>query len=193
MKLTCKKGLITSLLLGIVSLYGTELVWFPVPTDEPSQQAQVDAVFQVGSEVWIMYIIGDLVAPTAIGSTAPLEVDFPTLFVTNAFDQWDLEQYKTYLTSVIFGDVEGVPMANGYDYATGNGIIQHPVFGELNIANYPWVYSRFFGWRFVKEAGARFYSNGWWFWEPDIGWYWTTRNFYPLIYNKDGIRLYPMG
>ena len=193
MNLLGKHGLITSLLLGIASLNGTQLVWFPVPTDTPSQTAHVDAIFQVGSEVWLMYIVGDLVAPTAVGSTHPVEVDFPTLFVTNAFDQWDLEAFKPFFTSVIFGEVDGVPAADGYDFAKGNGMIQHPVFGQLDISNYPWVYSRFFGWRFVKEGGTRFYSNGWWMWEEDIGWYWTSRNFYPLIYTRTGFRLYPMG
>lgn len=193
MKSLWKTGLITSLLLGIASLNGTELVWFPVPTDRPSSPAHVDAIFQVGSEVWIMYIVGDLVAPTAIGSTAPVEVDFPTLFVTNAFDQWDLESYKEYLTAAIFGEVEGVPTAGGYDFAAGNGMIQHPVFGQLHVSKYPWVYSPFFGWRYVKEAGARWNSNAWWFWEKDIGWYWTTRNIFPLILTKNGFRLYPMG
>lgn len=192
MKLLMRNGLITSLLLGIASLNGANLIWFPVPTDTPSSQPHVDSMFQVGSEVWIMYIVGDLVAPTASGSTQPVSVDFPTLFVTHAFDQWDLDSYKDYLSAVIFGEVEGVPKISGYDYDSGNGIIQHPTFGQLDISRYPWVYSPHYGWRYVFEAGIRWKSNSWWFWEKDIGWYWTSRNVFPLVMTRKGFRMYPM-
>ena len=32
------------------------------------------------------------------------------------------------------------------------------------------------------EADIAFNSNAWWFYEPDFGWFWTTRNLYPQIY-----------
>ena len=192
MNLKSVRCLVITCFITITSLSGSELVWFPVPTDQPDSPAHVEAMFQTGSEVWMMYILGDLVAPNAIGSTAPVEVDFPTLFVTKALNQWEIDPFEPYLGFSIFGEYPEVPKKDSYDYSHGNGIIQHPVFGQLDISKYPWVHSPFFGWRFVKEAGTAWSSNGWWFWERDIGWYFTTRNIYPLIYTKDGLRHYPV-
>ena len=85
-----------------------------------------------------------------------------------------------------------------YKYDIGTGWIYHqkgnlklenPRFlqslGWMYINEYPWVYGLDFGWRYVIEAGIAWNSNSWWFYEPEFGWFWTTRDMYPSIYHAD--------
>ena len=79
-----------------------------------------------------------------------------------------------------------------YDYDIGSGWIFHrkggncaPVseaLGWIYIRKYPWVYFIDGGWRWVVEAGIEDNSNAWWFYQPDFGWFWTTRDIYPWVY-----------
>jgi hypothetical protein len=167
--------------------------FFPVPVTEAGDQAIVENIFQVNSSVEVMYLLGDLAPSNVRAATKPVEVNFPTIFITEIFSQWEILQKKIYLDTVLYGrEIEGIPSAESYDYENGNGEIVHPVFGTLKINSYPWVYSPDYGWRYVKEDGVSGGSLAWWFWEEDIGWYWTTRNMFPLIFSDVGMTEYPL-
>ena len=110
-------------------------------------------------------------------------VEFPSLFVVSC-DYGSPQE----------PDVVIEPGNGSYNYDVGNGWIYHrkgrpggsgeESLGWIYIKNYPWVYTLDGGWRYVVEVEIFEYSNAWWFYEPDYGWYWSTRNLYPIIYHQ---------
>ena len=114
-------------------------------------------------------------------------MEFPTLFVVSCNFGFPREPD---IVIYNFGRTSG-----SYDYEIGNGWISHrrgfrwckPVadsLGWIYIRHYPWVYTLDGGWRYVVEAENFEYSNAWWFYEPNYGWFWTTRDLYPIIYHQ---------
>ncbi len=64
-------------------------------------------------------------------------------------------------------------------------------FGELYTAWYPWTWNPEQGvWTFVSDA-----PEGFWSWDPDLGWLWSSETVYPYLYSatRDGYLFYMRG
>jgi hypothetical protein len=174
--------------LCVASLEAGEIQVFPVLADYHPTGVPIEAIAQVGSEVWMQVMVGDFAAPDSRVQTMPREVSFPTLFVTRVLDQYAWEDYRMNgrLDLILYGETQGVPNREDYDAALGNGVLRHPSFGRLEISEYPWVKSDDYGWMYFVEDGTAFGSSAWWIYEQDKGWYWTTWNTFPMIHNGEG-------
>ena len=177
------------LVLGSTVVKAGEVQVFPVLADYHPSGVPVETVAQVESEVWMQILVGDFAAPDSQVQTMPLEVSFPTLFVTRVVDQYTWEGYRMQgrLDLVLYDSTEGVPEGEEYDSTLGNGVIHHPTFGVLEVSLYPWVKSHDYGWMYFVEDGTAFGSSAWWIYEDDRGWYWTTWNVFPMIRTAGGL------
>ncbi len=171
---------------SLIPSHAGELIWHPLIGNGVDEFAPIGSIGQVGSEVYLSVgLVFDGSSCDMHSNRIPVE--FPTLFVVSCGYEFPRSPDIVILSSTASGS---------YDYEIGDGWIFHrkgfdgckPVtdsLGLIYIKHYPWVFFPDVGWRYVVEAGIFEYSNAWWFYEPDFGWFWTTRDLYPWIYHYD--------
>ncbi len=152
-----------------------EVIWFPLYGSSFDGYEPIGAIAQIGSEVHLSVGIHFFADSCELPSNL-VPVEFPTLFVVGCDYGFDRTPDVVISSSTTSGT---------YDYDIGNGWIFHrkgfancaPVsksLGWIYIRKYPWVYFIDGGWRWVVEAGITENSNAWWFYQPGLGWFWTT-------------------
>lgn len=167
-------------------------IWFPMQAGPGAQEVPVVSIVQVGSEVHVVAIGPGIVHDYDVDlSTSEVAIEFPSLFIASCFYSLELHAHVQEDFYAIYDRRLGT--YGKYNYDHGSGWIFHRKAGVLNsrenrfleslgwmyIREYPWVFFLKGGWRFVVETEATERANAWWFYEFDLGWFWTTRDLYP--------------
>ncbi|MDX2110711.1 MAG: serpin family protein [Verrucomicrobiota bacterium] len=69
-----------------------------------------------------------------------------------------------------------------------SGWVTQTFMGDLYTSAYPWLYHTGWGWfyPFLGVDGSTW--AGFWFWQPESGWYYTRQSWYPFAWNaNDGV------
>jgi hypothetical protein len=61
----------------------------------------------------------------------------------------------------------------------GGGYKDSTWFAQYNAEHYPWIHHEDHGWMFVAKAE----TDQIWLWDPAVGWFWTTPDAYPVLFN----------
>ncbi len=72
-----------------------------------------------------------------------------------------------------------------FDFNVNGGWVSAIGFGDLNIQHYPWIFHWELGWLFCRPSEIIEKRNSWWLWSEELGWFWTQRELFPLVWTAE--------